>query len=147
MYTELGKIKILVNGQEMTYKCIELINHSQYFSVKKRFKLICEVPKHLAENINIECILNIKGDLKVTSYPETGENLALISFYWEKSKLSIGTIGDIVGVKYGYLDNAISLSMQQNPGQIVFYVAWLEMVNPEKENIYTWFAADPAYES
>lgn len=83
---------------------------------------------------------------KVTSFPETGENLALISFYWEKNKLSIGTTGDIAGVKYSYLDNAINLSMQQNPVQIIFYVAWMEMVNPEKEDIYTWFAADPSYE-
>lgn len=147
MYTELGEIKILVNGQEISYKCIELLNHSQYFSVKGRFKLICKVPEHLAENINIECVLGIKEDIKVASCPETGENLALISFYWEKNKLSIGTRGDIAGVKYSYLDNAISLSMQQNPGQIIFYVAWLEMANPEKEDIYTWFAADPAYES
>lgn len=146
MDTKLGEIKILVNGEEMPYKYIELVNHSQYFSVKNRFKLICEVPKYLDKNINIECIVDIKKDMKVTSFPETGENLALISFYWEKNKLSIGTTGDIAGVKYSYLDNAINLSMQQNPGQIIFYVAWLEMVNPEREDIYTWFAADPAYE-
>ena len=146
MLTELGEIKILVNGKEITYKSIELINHSQYFSVKNRFKIICDISKQTVENIKIECVLEIKKAMKVTSSSETGENLALISFYWEKNKLSIGTQGDILGVKYGYSDNAISLTMQKNPGQVIFYVAWLEMMEPEKEDIYTWFAADPAYE-
>ena len=36
--------------------------------------------------------------------------------------------------------------MQENPRQMIFYVAWLEMIDLEKEDIYTWFAADPVYE-
>ena len=51
MYTELGEIKILVNGKEVPYKSVELINHSRYFSVEKRFKLICDVPKQTRGNI------------------------------------------------------------------------------------------------
>ena len=146
MYTELGKITVFVNGKEVPYKSIELINHSQYFSVNKRFKLICDISKQIVENVKIECLLEINKDIKVTSISETGEDLALISFYWKKNKLSIGTRGDIVGVEYSYLDNAICLTMQKNPMQVIFYVAWLEMVDPEREDIYTWFAADPAYE-
>ena len=146
MYTELGEIKILVNGKEVPYKSVELINHSRYFSVEKRFKLICDVPKQTRGNISIKCMIDIKKNIKATSCSETGENLALISFYWGKNKLSIGTKGDIEGVKYSYLDDAISLEMQQNPRQMIFYVAWLEMIDLEKEDIYTWFAADPVYE-
>lgn len=146
MYTELGEIKIFINGKEVPYKTIELINYSQYFSVRNRFKLSCDVPKQIVGDINIECIIEIKKDIKVTSYSETGENLALISFYWDKNKLSLGTRGDIEGVKYSYLDNAIKLTMQRNPRQVMFYVAWLELVDSEEEDIYTWFAADPAYE-
>lgn len=41
--------------------------------------------------------------------------------------------------------------MQENPRQMIFYVAWLEMIDLEKEDIkediYTWFAADPEYEN
>lgn len=147
MYTDLGEIKILVNGKEMPYKSIELIKHSQYFSVDNRFKIICDIPDQIVENINIECAVEINKNILVTSGAETGENLATISFYWEKSKLSIGTRGDIVGVKYSYLDNAIKLSMQKNPGQVIFYVAWLEMTDTEREDIYTWLATDPSYDS
>ena len=113
MNTELGEIKILVNGKEVPYKSVELINHSRYFSVEKRFKLICDVPERILENISIECMIDIKEYIKATSCAETGENLALISFYWKKNKLSIGTKGDIEGVKYSYLDDAISLEMQK----------------------------------
>ncbi len=146
MYTDLGKITILINGKEVPYKSIELINHSQYFSVDNRFKVICDIPNHMVEDINIECGVEINKDMLVTSGTETGENLATISFYWDKSKLSIGTKGDVEGVKYSYLDNAIRLSMPKNPGQVIFYVAWLEMMDVEKEDIYTWFATDPAYD-
>ena len=146
MHTELGEIKILIDGKEVPYKCVELPNHSQYFCVKNCFKLICDIPHQKARNIDIRCVVEIKKDINVTSGPETGENLALISFYWKKNKLSIGTIGDIDGVKYNYLNNSIGLTMPKNPGRIIFYLAWLEMSDPEKEDIYTWFAADPAYD-
>lgn len=146
MYTELGEIKILINGKEIKYQYIELIKHSQYFSVENRYKLVCDIPEQQSQNIRIECVVEFKKNIKVISGTETGENLALISFYWGKNKLSIGTKGDIHGVSYDYSDNSINLTMKKNPGQIIFYVAWLKMVDPEKEDIYTWFAADPAYD-
>ena len=36
--------------------------------------------------------------------------------------------------------------MQENPEQVVFYVAWIDMIDEEKQDIYTWLAADPAYD-
>lgn len=47
MFTDLGEIKIFINEIEVSYDCIELINYSRFFSVKKRFKLVCEIPKSL----------------------------------------------------------------------------------------------------
>lgn len=146
MITELGEINILINGKEISYNDIECINQSQYFSVKERHKLICNIPKQLENDINIKCVIDTNGDKQIISCPETGENLALISFYKRKSKLSIGTKGDIQGIKYVYLDNGIELRMQKNLGQVIFYVAWLEMEDTEREDIFTWFAADPAYD-
>lgn len=146
MFTDLGEIKIFINEIEVSYDCIELINYSRFFSVKKRFKLVCEIPKSLIGNIDIKCTIKIKEDIQVESGPETGEDLALISFYWENNKLSIGTQGDIQGIKYNYLKNGMELIMEENPEYIIFYVAWLDMKNVEKEDIYTWFAADPSYD-
>lgn len=146
MHTELGKIKILINGIEIPYESIELIKYNHYFSVKGRIKLVCNVPEQLKKNIKVECIIESPKDIKIKSGTEIGENLALISFYGDKSKLSIGTLGDIPGVKYIYSDNGMCLELQKNPRRVVFYVAWLEMTDPEKEDIYTWFAADPAFD-
>jgi len=146
MHTELGEIKILINEKEMCYDCVELINHNKYFWVKKRYKLICNVPETLKDFIRIKCMIVLKKNIKIKPCPETGEDLAAISFYWQNSKLSIGTIGDIKGVQYSYLENAIEIKMCKNPSQVIFYVAWTDMVNKEKEDIYTWFAVDPAYD-
>ncbi|MBD5470020.1 MAG: hypothetical protein HDR19_02570 [Lachnospiraceae bacterium] len=146
MVTDLGEIKILVNEREVSYDCVELTNYIRYFKVKKRYKLICKIPETLKENIQIKCIITLKENVKVMSGPETGENLALISFWWHNSKLSIGTVGDIEGVQYNYLENAMELKMRENPEQVAFYVAWIDMIDEEKEDIYTWFAADPAYD-
>lgn len=146
MDTELGKIKILINEREVHYKSIELANQSHYFSVKGRAKLICNIPQQLRNDIHIKCMLEIKENMQVDSGSETGENLALVSFYWKNSKLSIGTRGDLQGVKYNYLKNAIEVVLPENIGNIAFYVAWLDMLDAEREDIYTWFAADPAYD-
>lgn len=146
MITELGKVRILINGRERSYNSIELVNHNRYFSVKKRYKLICNIPEQLDKDINIKCILEINKHKQVESGVETGENLALISFWWDENKLSIGTKGDIKGVNYSYFKNAIKMSMQKNMKQVIFYVAWLKMTDPEREDIYTWFGADPTYD-
>lgn len=146
MFTDLGEIKILINEKEICYDCVELTNHIKYFKVKKRYKLVCSVPESLIEDIQIKCMITLKENVKVMSGPETGEDLAMISFYWQNSKLSIGTKGDIEGVQYNYLENAMELKMRENPKQVVFYVAWIDMIDMEKEDIYTWFAADPTYD-
>lgn len=146
MFTDLGEIKILINEKEVRYDCIELSNHNKHFQVKKRYKLICDIPASLKEDIRVQCLIILNEKVKAISGPETGENLALISFYWNNSKLSIGTKGDIVGVQYNYFEDAMELKMRENLKQVVFYVAWIDMVNKEKEEIYTWFAADPAYD-
>lgn len=46
----------------------------------------------------------------------------------------------------GELDNGIEMAMKKNPKQVIFYVAWLEMEVAEEEDIYTWIAAEPAYD-
>lgn len=88
----------------------------------------------------------MSNDIQVHSGSETGEELAMLSLYWENNKLSIGTKGDLQGVKYNYLEKALEVILQENPGQLIFYVAWMEITDIEREAIYTWFAADPFYD-
>ena len=146
MNTDLGEIKILINEKEAMYNCIELNNQGYCFNVQKRLKLVCDIPKCFENNIDIRCMIKIKDEIQVESGPETGENLALLSLYWSNNKLSIGTKGDLKGVKYIYEKNTLRLITNKNPGQVIFYIAWIDMSNPGQEDIYTWFAADPAYD-
>lgn len=146
METNLGKIEILINGRGVKYDCIELNNQGYCFTVEKRFKLVCDIPKEYENNIDIRCVIKLKDDILVESGSETGENLALLSFYWDNYKLSIGTKGDLKGVKYIYEKNALRLVTAENLGKIIFYIAWIDKSKPEQEDICTWFAADPAYD-
>ena len=146
MVTNLGEIEILVNGKEVQYDCIELNNQGYCFKVEKRFKLVCNIPKEYENNIDIRCAVKIRDNIQAESGSETGENLALLSWYWGNCKLSIGTKGDLKGIKYIYEKNALRLIMAQNSGQVIFYTAWIDKSKPEQEDICTWFAADPAYD-
>ena len=121
-------------------------NSHPYFSMKKRYKIICKIPGYLKEEINIKCVVEMSNDIQVHSGSETGEELAMLSLYWGNNKLSIGTKGDLQGVKYNYLEKALEVILQENPGQLIFYVAWMEITDIEREAIYTWFAADPFYD-
>ncbi|MGX7243644.1 hypothetical protein ACWOC1_02215 [Enterococcus quebecensis] len=59
--------------------------------------------------------------------------------------MSIGTVGDITGVEYFYLDNgkSVTLNKEADIEKLTFYIAWLNMENPEEESIFTWLTADP----
>lgn len=141
-------IKVLINEKKIDYDVVELDNKNEhpYFCVGKRYRIICRIPEHLKREISIKCVVEMREDIQVHSGPETGEDLAMLSLYWEKYKLSIGTKGDIERVKYNYLEKALEVIFQENPRQFTFYVAWMEITDMEKESIYTWFAADPSYD-
>lgn len=98
------------------------------------------------KEINIKCLFQPKEEIKLNPCVETGEDLALVSFYMGDTKLSIGTEGDIPGIQYEYFDNGLQLVTELELSEIVFYIASKKMVNAEKEDIYTWFAADPAFD-
>jgi hypothetical protein len=93
----------------------------------------------------IDLIIEANNGFIMDSGPEAGEQLALISFIYKNMKLSIGVEGDIPGVLYEYLYDRIRVRLTKYASikKITFYVAWLVMNDIEREEIYTWFAADP----
>jgi len=141
----MGNIYITVNGKKYNYAFIELSNKEKIFKVDKRFKILVDNLSIDNEEIVIECILKAKSNNILNGAPETGEHLALISFCNGNVKLSIGTIGDVPGVNYEYLQDRMRIIIPKEIGlkEIVFYVAWITMQNIPREEICTWFAADP----
>lgn len=141
----IGKVHVFINQKEIECKIKELPCHSKLFDVNRRFKIEYKLPEQL-NSYEIECKFKPDKHAKLIANVETGENLALISFYLDNIKLSIGTKGDIPGVKYTYFDYGMKLNVESKLSEIVFFVAWTKITDIEKEDIYTWFAADPSYE-
>lgn len=146
--TELGTIKVLVDGQNCNYHIEELSNTQSNYCVDKRYKLTVPVPTNTSKVV-VECALtDFMGD-KGRGGVESGQQLALISFYRGNIKLSLGTEDEIPHVHSGYTDYGLNVTIDKEADlkQVVFGVAWIAMKDEEKEDIYTWFAADPTFHS
>lgn len=100
MDTIFGKIIIKVNGNIVDYITEELPNKTKCFCVDKRYKLYNK--NILDKEDTIECLIEPKDNIVLDSYLETGEDLFLVSFYWENFKMSIGTLGDQRDRTYKY---------------------------------------------
>lgn len=144
MDTPLGVIVLKVNHKIINYNTTELKNTTLQFSVDKRYRLSSKVS--LKRGDLLECSIVPKNRIVFEKCIETGENLSLISFYWQDIKLSIGTQGDLDDRVYEYSENGIKICFKDSASEIIFYIAWKEMKNKEKEDIYTWFAADSAFD-
>ncbi|MBQ4058142.1 MAG: hypothetical protein IJD40_04325 [Lachnospiraceae bacterium] len=144
MDTPLGAIVLKVNHKIINYNTTELKNTTLQFSVDKRYRLSSKVLFNRGDLL--ECLILPKNRIVFEKCIETGENLSLISFYWQDIKLSIGTQGDLDDRVYEYSENGIKICFKDSASDIRFYIAWKEMKNKEKEDIYTWFAADSAFD-
>lgn len=141
--TPIGTLSIFINGKSSDFPLLELPNKANSFVVDKRYQIELDLKSFENQDIIIECIL--KSDFNIKSVTETGEALALISFYHNNTKLSIGFNGDICNVDYEYLADRIRITIPRHVSlqQIKCNIAWLTMHNVEQEEVFTWFAADP----
>lgn len=146
MNIQIGNILVMVNEKEVNFSVKKLPIISESFSVNERYKITFNIEHFVYNEVNIKCVFQPKEENDLLSCIESGENLALISFYLGDTKLSIGTEGDIPQIHYRYLDNGLELKTNLKIPEIVFYVAWVKMKDKEIEDIYTWFAADPSFD-
>ena len=142
--TPIGAIDILVNNANASISMAELEKTDRRFRVDGRYQVNIDV-NNTGNSAWIDCLLNNKN--QIAGGIESGEGMEMISFQCNEVKLSIGTISGLPGIKYCYLNNGIRLEFDSNIGaqerQIQFFIAWLKINNPEREQIFTWFAADP----
>jgi len=144
LITDLGEIIVTVDGVTQQLQPLKLKNVEKRYAVDGRYKIIVNLGEASA-NVSIACTLSNHPFINLTRIIESGERLALISFYHQKTKLSIGVEEGRPKTVCEYLDNGINITINGNAGipQIEFYIAWLTMQDEEKEDIFTWFAADP----
>jgi hypothetical protein len=145
LITILGEIAILINNISTPYKVVELKSKCKHFQVDKRYKIICDLSGE-SDFVQAECKIKTNIKLDDSSGPDNGEDLALISLYWDKYNLGIGTLGDIPSIDYEFTSNSIIVLGEYPYKQIVFYVAWLKINNME-DGINVWLAADSSYDS
>jgi hypothetical protein len=145
LQTALGEIIISINGKEINYTAEELSNSEKCFFVDKRYKIAIDDIEGKNEETSIECKLINANGLILETGKESGEDLELISIYYNNTKLSIGVEGELPHIEYEYIDTGLRITVPTHASsqQFIFGIAWLTMNDVETEDIYTWFAADP----
>lgn len=144
LQTPIGKLKILLNEEEIDYKEKFLVTEAKSFTVDKRAQIQFAQSIQLSDGNVIKFIIEKDTGLAINPCVETGEDLQLISFYYQDFKLSIG-MEELKNIKYVYLENGIQLEVRisMKLEEINAIVAWLKMQDADLEDTFTWYAADP----
>ncbi len=142
----MGNVKITIDGVNFDYVAEPLPKRTKWFEVDGRYRVRVPVPVS-EDRSKINCFLDFPESKDITGGADSGQDLALVSFDMEDTKVSIGTIGDLFQFRYDYMANGISVSIPTSYGKdhVYFAIAWLKMIDKERQDIYTWFAADPSY--
>ena len=146
--TPFGNIVICVENEVVEYNHIQMASSyiGQHglpvFDVEGRFRISIS---NLNKPICVSC--TFIADEEYSSGIDSGERLALKSWFKGQQILSIGTEDEIPDVEVRYLDNGLKVILSENSNitNIVFQIAWMTINDPEKEDGYTWYAADPNY--
>lgn len=146
---EWGTVIVLVNGDPTPFEVRNLPCCTKRFRVNGRVRLSCSIPEIVNEKgTSIKCQIRFHDGIYAPPCEETGEELALVSYYWDNYKLSIGTLGDRKDTRYNYTNDGLEMITTSSPSHVAFYIAWIEWNGDkqerERQDIFPWFAADPA---
>lgn len=143
--TPIGSIHIFVNGEKSNYQLRGLTKTGKNFSVDERFEVIVDISQKADKDMTIECKITGSDVSCMKKVIESGERLALISFYHDPFKLSIGTEDKTPNSSCSYTNDGLRVSVPKdtNLQRILFRIAWIYMHHKAIEEIYPWFAADP----
>ncbi|MCL2610828.1 MAG: hypothetical protein FWE02_04020 [Defluviitaleaceae bacterium] len=146
MKTNLGNISIYIDKKEVSYDAIPMPLNWRNFSVDGRFKIEIDISKLISSPHEIECKI-ISNNLNIGEV-ESGEDLALISFFKNDDKLSIGTIDELEDIECSYLEDGLKVVIGENHNseKIIFGVSWINLSNRNPEDdTHTWFSSDPSF--
>lgn len=145
--TFFGEMNIYIDGEKTDYDIIKLPLEEKNFNVDARYQIVIRNIRN-DKNTIIDCVINETGLQQLDRCIESGEDLALISFYSNNTKLSMGMREENTAICYEYLDNGIRMNISKENilQEILVNIAWITMKNQDIEDIYTWYAADPTIE-
>ena len=102
---EWGTAILFVNGRPAQCTVKALPCHTEQFCVKGRVCLSCSIPKSVhSEETSIKCRVLFHDASDVEPCTETGEDLALVSYYFHNYKISVGTLGDQKDIRKAFFD-------------------------------------------
>ena len=143
--TCFGPVRLTIDGRPRRLLPEPLPLQGRQFQVDARYQLTAALPLERSGITAVELRLCGDAPRALLRNVETGERLALVSFSQGSTKLSLGTVGDLPGVRYSYLEDGMRLEVaaQAALSALVFIAAWRTMDEPAQEALSTWFAADP----
>ena len=107
---EWGTAILFVNGRPAQCTVKALPCHTEQFCVKGRVCLSCSIPKSVhSEETSIKCRVLFHDASDVEPCTETGEDLALVSYYFHNYKISVGTLGDQKDTRYVYTSDGLEI--------------------------------------
>ena len=146
--TILGEIEITINDKKVDYRYSRLSNKEKNFEVDGRYKIIIDL-EQISGNEDKDNVVAAKliktSDNNIKECVESGERLAMLSFYSDNKKVSIGAEDERPGVLCTYDNSSVKvlISPKATIFQVTFGIAWITWRECERQEIYTWFAADP----
>lgn len=154
--TPFGKVKILIDGVEITYSATKIQPNERYCpDVAGRYHISVDLTPDGKEH-EIKCLIE---DISYSDRgPESGEMLECQAFYnTDNWKLSIGVECETGFLPDGrkwsdrydydarYLDNGMSyvILKETKTEHFKFGIAWIDSVEDDhSRDVQTWFAAD-----
>lgn len=141
LITRYAKIDVFFNNIKMDLYISKLENESRYFRVDERYKLCILLP-NVSEKSELVCRVIIRNAEKSRVIDETGEDYYDVSYYFGKSKMCIGTIGDLPNLSYDFTNNQIKIFGMFTKDKFVFYLSYVSVCDEQSE-LSAWLAADP----
>lgn len=154
LQTPFGAVGIRLDGKELPYSAVPVPTDHRCPDLAGRYRIAVSCkPDGLPHTL--ACVL---PDLPEYAEPDTesGERLALISFYADGAKLSIGAEGETLFFPSGDYDYdcadlkngmAYRILPQTKTDSYSFGIAWIDGIpEPDADNprdVQTWFGADP----
>lgn len=137
-------IKLFIDEKEVDYHSTPLINDTSCFKVDYRIKVDVPIPDTLKEH-KLKILLPTILKYNTKAIQETDENLFAVSFYIDDNKLCIGTIGDIISLKYQNDNCSITIEGFFPCNMYTLFLSYVMNINSQTE-IYPWLAVDPSFE-
>lgn len=139
----LDNIAVFVDGVKIEYCFINMPISTTCFKVDCRKKINILIGDTSCSH-KLVLMLPIPKEYNTKIMRETDENLFATSYYIDRCKLCVGTVGDINTLEYQNTGFSISIKGKFPSRYCSILISYIYNINSENE-IYPWLAVDPSF--